>query len=130
MHWCLNVVCGPAGEASAVLLRAGEVIDGLQIASGRRPNSRPRDLARGPARLTRALGIIGDCNGADLLAAGAGGLELTAGPPVPRSRLERGPRVGVAGAGAARPWRFWIAGDPTVSTYRPAVPRRRAPGPA
>ncbi len=139
MHWCLNVVCGPAGEAGAVLLRAGEVVAGTEVAQRRRPGSRPRDLARGPARLTKALGVTGAHNGAWLLAAGAGSdssgavystggppLQLTAGSPVPRRLVLRGPRVGVAGAGAGRPWRFWIAGDPTVSDYRPAMARPRA----
>jgi len=131
MHWCINVVCGPDGEASAVLLRAGEVVAGLDDAVARRPNSRPRDLARGPARLTKALGITGADNGAQLLGihalAGPAGLHLAAGRPVPARLIRRGPRVGVAGAGAARPWRFWVEGEPTVSAYRAAAPARSRP---
>jgi len=58
MHWCANVVCGPQGAASAVLLRAGEITDGLEIARARRASARAdRDLARGPARLCQALAI-------------------------------------------------------------------------
>ena len=57
MHVCCNVVCGPEGTPSAVLLRAGEVVDGLDVARARRPGASDRDLARGPARLCRALGI-------------------------------------------------------------------------
>ncbi|PID96574.1 MAG: 3-methyladenine DNA glycosylase [Actinomycetales bacterium] len=57
MHWCANLVCGPEGHASAVLLRAGEVVQGRELAASRRPGSAVRDLARGPARLTRALGL-------------------------------------------------------------------------
>src|SRR5207245_1342891 len=54
MHWCANVVTGLEGEASAVLLRAGEVIGGLEQARSRRPGSRDDDLCRGPARLAKA----------------------------------------------------------------------------
>ncbi|MFD0823650.1 DNA-3-methyladenine glycosylase, partial [Micromonospora zhanjiangensis] len=68
MHWCLNVVTGPDGEASAVLLRAGEVVDGLDIARSRRPAvRRDVDLARGPARLCSTLGLDGAAYGAWLL---------------------------------------------------------------
>ncbi len=123
MHWCLNVVTGAAGAASAVLLRAGEVVDGLAAARARRPGVRDRDLCRGPARLTRALGLTGDQDGLDLL-----------GPFSPvrlvvstaaEAAVCVGPRVGVAGAGAATPWRYWLDGEPAVSPYRPAAPRRR-----
>lgn len=124
MHWCVNVVCGPDGAACAVLLRAGEVVAGTEHASARRPQSNVRDLARGPARLTKVLGITGADNGSPLL--GAGRLRLVARTAVPRAAVAAGPRVGVAGAGADRPWRFWIAGNPTVSQYRPAAARLRA----
>jgi len=124
MHWCLNVVCGPDGSAAAVLLRAGEVIDGIQIARERRPRSADRDLARGPARLTRALAIEGRYGGADLLDP-ASPVTLTVGHRAARDRIRTGPRVGVGGAGAATPWRFWLDGEPTVSAYRAAVVRSR-----
>jgi DNA-3-methyladenine glycosylase len=125
MHWCLNVVTGPDGAASAVLLRAGEVVSGLESARSRRPGAADRDLARGPARLTKALGVEGSYGGTDLLDP-AGELRLLppAGPPDP-AILRVGPRVGVAGPGAPTPWRFWLDGEPTVSLYRPAAPRRR-----
>jgi DNA-3-methyladenine glycosylase len=124
MHWCMNVVCGPDGVASAVLLRAGEVVDGLDAARSRRPGARDRDLARGPARLTKALGIDGTYGGLNLLSSRSR-LRLTSAQPVDHRLIRSGPRVGVGGAGAATPWRFWIDGEPTVSVYRPAVPRRR-----
>ena len=124
MHWCMNVVCGPDGMASAVLLRAGEVIEGLDLARERRPRSKDRDLARGPARLTQALAIDGSYGGVDLLKR-TSPVRLLAGTPVDPNGISTGPRVGVGGDGAATPWRFWITGEPTVSVYRPAVPRRR-----
>lgn len=114
MHWCANVVCGPDGLASAVLLRAGRVVAGLRIAQDRRGDAVPdRDLARGPARLTRALGIGAEHNGVDLL--GSGPLTLVRQEPL--RPYSRGPRVGVRRA-ADRPWRFWVTGDETVSPYR------------
>jgi DNA-3-methyladenine glycosylase len=127
MHWCMNLVCGPAGDPSAVLLRAGEVITGLELARSRRTTARvPRDLARGPARLTSALGVDKGYDGADVTVPGSALRVLVGIGPRPRRRaVVRGPRVGVAGEGAARPWRFWIDGDPTVSVYRPAAARRR-----
>ena len=124
MHVCANVVCSPDGAASAVLLRAAEVVEGADLARARRGGDpAQRDLARGPARLTVAAGIRLDQDGSDLLAP-PWGLELASDPPVPAA----GPRVGVAGdgGGPAYPWRFWIPGDPTVSAYRPAVRRGQA----
>ncbi|MEH0938382.1 DNA-3-methyladenine glycosylase [Micromonospora psammae] len=125
MHWCMNVVTGPDGEASAVLLRAGEVVDGLDVARARRPAVRREvDLARGPARLCATLGIDRSVYGQDLL--GDGPVRLRpAEAPVPDAAVSAGPRVGVTGAHDV-PWRFWITGDPTVSSYRRHVPRSRS----
>ena len=124
MHWCMNVVTGVEGEASAVLIRAGEVVDGLPLARARRPAARRDvDLARGPARLCVALGLDGSANGVYLL--GDGPVRLTPRvEPVLAEAIMAGPRVGVTGA-PDWPWRFWLAGDPTVSRYRRHVPRRR-----
>jgi len=124
MHWCMNVVCGPDGFASAVLLRAGEVVEGLDQARERRPRSSDRDLARGPARLTKALAVDSSYGGVDLLDPSAA-VTLTVGERLPTHRISTGPRVGVAGDGASMPWRFWIDGEPSVSVYRPAVRRPR-----
>ncbi|WP_414689489.1 DNA-3-methyladenine glycosylase [Nocardioides sp.] len=117
MHVCCNVVTGPEGEASAVLLRAGEVVDGLETARARRPGSTDRDLARGPARLCRALDIELAHDGSDL---GAGPIRLELDEPV--LDVSTGPRVGLRGA-PERPWRFWMTGERSVSAYRPAKPR-------
>jgi DNA-3-methyladenine glycosylase len=126
MHWCLNVVTGTAGAASAVLLRAGEVVDGLDVALARRPGVRERELCRGPARLCKTLAISGEHLGVDLLDASSP-VRLLPGPPVGPALVRTGPRVGVAGDGAVAPWRFWVEGEPTVSVYRPAVRRVRRP---
>jgi DNA-3-methyladenine glycosylase len=123
MHFCMNVSAGPDGQPSAVLLRAGEIVEGAELARERRGAAvLDRDLARGPARLCTALGIDRAANDADLLADGSA-VQLLSGPGfagVP----ETGPRVGLREA-ADRPWRFWIGDDPTVSVYRPHVPKRR-----
>jgi DNA-3-methyladenine glycosylase len=123
MHFCVNLVCGPAGRPSAVLLRAGAVIAGVDLAQARRPRSTSRDLARGPARLTQALAIDRTLNGTDVTVRSSP-LRVLAGEPVPDDEVRRGPRVGVAQA-HDRPWRIWVDGDPSVSTYRRHVPRRR-----
>jgi DNA-3-methyladenine glycosylase len=123
MHFCMNLVCGPPGRASAVLLRAGEVVDGLETAQARRPGARPRDLARGPARLTLTLAVDRGAGGSDVTNP-TGPLQVRAGTPVPEDAVCRGPRVGVS-TGAEVPWRFWIDGDPTVSVYRAHVARKR-----
>jgi DNA-3-methyladenine glycosylase len=116
MHHCCNVACGPDGEASAILLRAGEVVDGIEIARERRPGSSDRDLARGPGRLCKAMGIDRHDNDLDLRD------RLVLGPPA--ENISTGPRVGLRLA-ADRPWRFWLTEDPTVSRYVPAKVRAR-----
>jgi DNA-3-methyladenine glycosylase len=138
MHWCLNLVTGPVGAASAVLIRAGEVVAGHDIAAARRPRVAARDWCRGPARLAATLGLSGVDSGRDFCTPSVApeGLRsdlvvrAAAAPPAPDG-IRTGPRVGVAGAGgdvAAYPWRFWLDGEPTVSAYRPGKPRvRRAP---
>lgn len=125
MHFCVNVVCMPAGTASAVLLRAGQVIAGEDLARRRRPvDGPPRNLARGPARLCQALGITRALNGADLCDE-ASPLRLRPGTrSEEENSIDTGPRVGVSAA-AGVPWRFWLDGEPSVSVYRPWVPRRR-----
>jgi DNA-3-methyladenine glycosylase len=122
MHWCANIVCGPEGRASAVLLRAGEIMTGLETARSRRLSARTdRDLARGPARLCRALGIAREQNGHDLAVP-----PLTLEPSAPPVEVRSGPRVGLRAA-AERPWRFYLPDQPTVSAYRPAAPPRARP---
>ncbi|EPD84474.1 DNA-3-methyladenine glycosylase [Microbacterium sp. oral taxon 186 str. F0373] len=124
IHSCVNVVCAPDGRAGAVLLRAGEVIAGEHVAFARRPAARAaRDLARGPGRLGDAVGLRHPVHdGIDAIAGAprAGAVARLLLPVATRSDIEAGPRVGVAGVAgtAAFPWRFWVAGDPTVSPFR------------
>lgn len=132
MHWCMNVVCGATGTASAVLLRAGEVVSGLEAVRERRVSARSDiDLARGPARLTTALGLDGSANGLNLLSPQATvqiTCEADGSGAVRNSQISTGGRVGVSGPGGdgdTYPWRLWITSDPTVSQYRPGKVRRR-----
>jgi DNA-3-methyladenine glycosylase len=116
MHWCANIVCGPAGRASAVLLRAGRVIEGVDLARSRRgPLVGEAELARGPACLTQALGIDKTHSGIDLLVDGS--LRLRPGRPIASTEVSQGPRVGVSVA-VEVPWRFWLTADDTVSVYK------------
>lgn len=124
IHFCANVVTGPSEIGAAVLLRAGEVVDGLDVARARRGGARDVQLARGPGNLAQALGITLADLGTDLLDPGTPGVRL--GPEERRRPpVAAGPRVGVSKA-ADVPWRFWVEGDPTVSAYRRS-PRAPAP---
>ncbi len=129
MHFCANLVCLGEGSVSAVLLRAGAVIAGEDLARARRTRGAAsvasRDLARGPARLCQALDIDRSLDGADVCAASSP-LQVHAGArhPARSGQIVTGPRVGVSRA-AEIPWRFWVEGEPTVSAYRAYVPRRK-----
>lgn len=123
MHWCANIVTGTEGEGEGVLLRAGRVVSGSELAQSRRgPRVVERNLARGPACLAQALRLDATLGGVDVL--GSGPLALTVGASRAPHSVSAGPRVGVRLA-ADKPWRFWITGDPTVSGYKrnPRAPR-------
>ncbi|NML49884.1 DNA-3-methyladenine glycosylase [Streptomyces sp. R302] len=131
MWHCLNLVCGPEGEASGVLLRAGEILRGADLARPRRRSARKdAELAKGPARLATALDVPRSLNGTDVCAGPDAPLSVLTGTPPAPSLIRTGPRTGVGGDGAPHPWRFWIAEDPTVSPYRPHTPRKRRLDPA
>lgn len=123
LHWCANIVTGTDGIASAVLIRAGRVVEGEDLARKRRGAKveSPR-LARGPGNFCQALGITAEHNGTDLLTGAS--VALSEGEPVPAALIRVGPRVGVS---RAHDWqhRFHLAGDPTVSAYR--LSRRAKP---
>ncbi|ATY12896.1 DNA-3-methyladenine glycosylase [Amycolatopsis sp. AA4] len=124
MHFCANVVGTEDGQPGAVLLRAGEVVEGADIVRKRRPNARGNgELAKGPAILTSVLGLAREQNGADLTDPGSP-VRLLVGERVPADNVRTGPRVGVAMA-MDTPWRFWIDGSPAVSTYRRGGKRRQ-----
>jgi DNA-3-methyladenine glycosylase len=135
MHFCVNIVClGDGGGASAVLLRAGAITEGEDLARARRTRGAAavasRDLARGPARLCQALDIDRSLDGADVCVADSPRRARWPGARTTdrSAEIKSGPRVGIAVA-AEVPWRFWLDGEPTVSPYRRATPRRRQPIP-
>jgi DNA-3-methyladenine glycosylase len=124
VHACANVVTGMEGSAAAVLLRAGRVVAGVELARHRRGGVADAALARGPGNLGRALGLAPAMSGSDLL--GPGNLALRESQPPSMSQVSQvhsGPRVGVSRA-ADLAWRFWVGDDPTVSAYR--RPKRTA----
>ncbi len=121
LHICGNLVCGSTGGGSAVLFRAGEVVDGLALARARRPGVSETALARGPGNLGRVFGwSLADSGRPVVLGSAAdrpdNAVLLNPGAAVP---VATGPRVGVSVA-YQRPWRFWADGDRTVSAYRPS----------
>jgi DNA-3-methyladenine glycosylase len=122
MHYCLNAVTGPGGQASAVLLRAIQPIVGLDIMRERRGIHIPdRDLARGPGRLCQALGITTADDGADLT-----GDALWINETVidrPDLLIVATPRIGITRA-AERPWRFVVC-DSWYVSGRPLHSRDR-----
>ncbi|QLY33881.1 DNA-3-methyladenine glycosylase [Nocardia huaxiensis] len=129
MHTCVNVTTGPDGTASAVLLRAGEIIEGHEIVRTRRRAARKdADLARGPGNLGSALGITLDDYGTPLFAPDSS-IRLQLGPEITDpAGISVGPRVGVSVA-ADVPWRLWLPDSPAVSAYRrsPRAPRLERP---
>ena len=95
MHWCVNVVTGPEGYPSAVLLRAGEPVSGIPAMRARRHVADDRLLTSGPARLCAALGIARAMDGQWL---NASPLWIAAGAPVPQARRARSTRIGITRA--------------------------------
>ncbi|CAN5153124.1 DNA-3-methyladenine glycosylase [soil metagenome] len=117
MHWCANAVCGEEGVASAVLLRAGAPLGGIEEMRAVRPRAR-RDsaLCSGPARLCQALGLDRAHDGADLVTGDRGVTVVDDGtppPPLPGCST----RVGLT-AGIDLPWRWFVPADPNLSRKR------------
>ncbi|HJZ60958.1 MAG TPA: DNA-3-methyladenine glycosylase [Miltoncostaeaceae bacterium] len=110
VHWCLNLVCGPAGAGAAVLLRALEPRTGLELMRARRGPVPDRLLCAGPGRLAQALGVDASLNGVAL--SGDGPLRVLAATA--SVRVVRGPRIGITRA-AERPWRLGVAGSAYLS---------------
>ncbi len=109
IHWCLNVVAGPEGSPSAVLVRALEPLEGLEVMRGRRGGARA--LTSGPGRLCEALGVTGAQDGRPL---SDPPLVLRSGDPVPGEAVGVSGRIGIRLA-SDRPWRFFLRGNPHVS---------------
>jgi DNA-3-methyladenine glycosylase len=121
MHWCANIVCAPAGVCEAVLLRAGEPVAGIELMRARRPGiTDDRLLAAGPARLTQAMGIGKNQDGASLLRGGDFSCAEDAVTDEYRRReIAQTVRVGLSeGRGDEIPWRFVVAGHPYASRRR------------
>jgi len=123
IHALLNAVCEPEGIGAAVLIRALEPLEGVGIMRERRGMTRAEDLCSGPGKLTVALGVGLEDNGADLA---GGGVRIE--PPAPGERttaIETGTRIGISRA-AELPWRFCAAASPYVSRPRPRARSRRS----
>lgn len=99
IHWCMNIVVGPVGEAGAVLLRGGEVIAGRDEAERRR--GRTTDLANGPGKLCQALAVTGKDSGSLLGVA----IKLDGALSVKETEVSVSPRIGISRA-TDRLWRF------------------------
>lgn len=117
-HFCSNVVTGAAGVGSAVLLRAAEPLEGLEVMAANRGGATPRRLCSGPARLAQAFGIARAENGTDLVRDRA--LFLVEGVPSVPGAVARSTRVGVR-VGADRRWRWFERDSAFVSPGRPSV---------
>ena len=117
MHWLLNVVSEAEDFPAAVLIRALEPQEGLDVMQQHRPVPRPIELCRGPAKLTQALRIDQALNGVDLCNR-QGALWIEAGEPLPIRSVGRGPRVGLGTTPEpwkSKPWRYWIKHSQFVS---------------
>ena len=117
MHWMLNVVSEAEHFPAAVLIRALEPQDGLDLMQQHRLVSRPIELCRGPGKLTQALRIDRTLNGVDLCNR-HGDLWIETGVPMPARSMRRGPRVGLGNTPEpwkSKPWRYWVKDNPYVS---------------
>jgi DNA-3-methyladenine glycosylase len=122
IHALLNAVCEPEGVGAAVLIRALEPLEGLDLMRARRGLEREDDLCSGPGKLTQALGIDLDLNTTDL-ATGPIRIEVAA-PGWESVEVAVGPRIGITKA-AELPWRFCAVGSRSVSRPRPPALRAR-----
>jgi DNA-3-methyladenine glycosylase len=121
VHFCANIVCGPEGMSEAVLLRAGEPVAGIEAMRARRGGVRSeRLLASGPGRLTQALGITGEHDGASLLRGGFMWCARDeAGERLGHADVLQTRRIGLGrGKGEELPWRFVVAGNLHASRPR------------
>ena len=115
MHYCFNVVAEQEGFPAAVLVRALEPVEGIDVMSRNRKGRVGVELSSGPAKLCTALAIDRDMNGEDLVTSER--LWIEQDQPVPDACVTAGPRIGVKGneQALAAPWRLWVKGNPYVS---------------
>lgn len=118
IHRAGNIVCAPAGVGQGCLLRAGEVVAGVEEAYRRRGQVPFPRLAQGPGNLGQALGLELTDNGSPV-----SGPDFRLHPRTEEPEWTRGPRIGIS-KNAAAPLRFWIPGEATVSRWRGATPRK------
>jgi len=114
MYFQFNVVTGPADHPHAVLIRAVEPVEGIEIMRERRGEMKDRNLTSGPGKLCIAMGINRDLNSKDLLGEKVWLEEYKKLPP---KQVAAGKRIGIdyAGEDAEKPWRFWVRGNLHVS---------------
>jgi DNA-3-methyladenine glycosylase len=120
MHWMFNIVTGDVDQANAVLIRALEPLEGLDVMSFLRPGQPPGSLTNGPGKLARALAIDQTLNGANLCS--PNGViwveESEDAPPIDPADICTGPRIGLGQTPEpwfSLPWRYWLRGNPFVS---------------
>ncbi len=117
VHTCLNLVTEAQDIPAAILIRALEPVEGIELQQQLRgPHVTARDLARGPGRLCQAMGIDRSLDGIDLCAPQAP-LCVEADAGVADADITGSPRIGVSGDDTARnaPWRFFVKASPWVS---------------
>lgn len=120
IHWLFNVVTGEEGRPNAVLVRALEPVDGLELMHELRHGRSISELTNGPAKLTQALAIDKSHNGANLCQPD-GVIWVEDAPAVPQSHIAVGPRIGLGKTPEpwySMPWRYWVAENPFVSAHR------------
>jgi DNA-3-methyladenine glycosylase len=111
VHWCFNAVTRSVGSPSAVLVRALEPLEGVELMRERRGVAHDRDLTNGPGKLCEALGITGELNGLPLRKSA---IEILRGDPVPDSLVQVTPRIGITKS-AEWPLRWLVKDNPYVS---------------
>lgn len=113
MHYCLNIVTGAEGRGEALLIRALEPLEGLELMQRRRGTTNLKQLCSGPAKLVQAMGIPVSLSGGSFF---DGPLLLELSPALPPNTVAISPRIGISKA-IDNPWRFYIKDSPFVSKH-------------
>jgi len=112
MHYAINIVVGPKGVGEAVLIRAAEPIEGIEIMRQNRGITDINNLTNGPGKLAQALGITDTKLSGKIL--NRSSILLEAGETISAQNIKAAPRVGIKHA-VDLPWRFYIKNSPFVS---------------